>query len=136
MAVFVRSAYNYDRDEASNASGLQCKDASRAIQSQKDAADINNIVKKFGITGQIVGKFRMPLQGDFEGVTDFRSAMERVVMAKENFMRVPANVRSRFNNDPGEFASFCLLEKNRDQLVEWGLAPKREAKGIPVPVTP
>ena len=49
--VFCRSEYNYDRDKVSEETGLNCKDLSLAKQSFADECDINNIVKRFGLTG-------------------------------------------------------------------------------------
>jgi len=61
MDVFVRSPYNYDMAKASVESGLACEDASRAVQSQREDADINVIVKRFGLTGQLPQNVRVPL---------------------------------------------------------------------------
>ena len=66
--VFLRSPYNYDMDEASDLSGLRCEDESLAIQSARDETDINTIVRRFGLTGELPGDFDMPQSGDFTNV--------------------------------------------------------------------
>ena len=50
-AIFLRTPYNYDRDAASNESGLACEEPSLAQQHFKDECDINNILRQFNITG-------------------------------------------------------------------------------------
>lgn len=126
-AVFVRCGFpfNYDQEEASVSSGLACKDKSRALQSQAEDADINVIVKRFGVTGQLPQSLKLPVFSDFEGIFDFRTAMDCVRAAEAAFMAVPAEVRKRFGNDPQEFVAFCSDEKNHDELVKLGLAKAR-----------
>lgn len=102
---------------------LICEDPSLAIQSQKAEADINNIVRNFGVTGRLPQAVRLPMYGDFHGVSDYRSAVEAVREAEASFMAIPAKVRAEFNNDPQAFADFCLDPNNLKQLQEWGLAP-------------
>lgn len=122
-APFVRSAYNYDRDAASDESGLRCDDPSLAQQQFKDECDINTIMERFGQTGQLPD-VRMPQYGDFTGVQDYHSAMNAVVEAQESFLALPAYVRARFENDPGQFVDFCLAEdtpEHRAEAVRLGL---------------
>ena len=113
---------------------LICSDPSRAIQSQKAEADINNIVKAFGVTGRAPIGARLPQFGDFDGVNDYRTAIEAVREAEAAFMSIPAKVRAEFQNDPQAFADFCLNPANLAQLREWGLAPTPPAQ--PDPATP
>lgn len=118
---FVRSAYNYDRDAVSDETGLRCLDASRTKQSFKDEVDINTLVRRFGVTGEFPVGVRAPTYGDFSQVIDFHSAMNAVAKAHEAFDQMPAEVRARFNNDPGAFVDFCSDDKNRDEAVKLGL---------------
>lgn len=121
--VFVRNPYNYDTNAASDESGLKCEDVSLAKQEFKEECDINTIVRRFGLTGQLPSDVRMPVSGDFTGITDFHSAMNAVREAQESFMEMPAHVRDRFANDPGKFVDFCLDDRNRDEAVKLGLVP-------------
>lgn len=105
---------------------LICKDPSLAIQSQKDEADINTIVRNFGVTGQVPQSVRIPTYGDFSGVDDFRTAIEAVRSAELAFNQIPANIRAHFENDPAQFHDFCCDPANLSQLREWGLAPTPE----------
>lgn len=126
----VRS-WSYDRLEVSDATGLYCDDPSLAIQSQKAEADINNIVKAFGVTGRLPESVRLPSYGDFDGVSDYRSAIEAVRQAEASFLQVPANIRATFDNNPQLFLEYCSNPSNLAQLREWGLAPTPEGSARP-----
>lgn len=125
--VFVRNPYNYDRDEASNESGLECKDKSLALQSQAQDADINVIVKRFGLTGLAPQVPVPPTYGDFEAVSDYREALDMIREADRSFMALPAEVRSKFDNDASRFVDFCMDKNNLDEMRKMGLA-------VPAPV--
>jgi phage internal scaffolding protein len=124
--VFVRSQYNYDMDSVSKETALECLDESKAQQHQRDESDINTIVKRFGLTGELPENVRMPQYGDFTGITDYQGALNAVKEAEYSFMQFPAEIRSRFNNDPEEFVAFCLDDRNRKEAEELGLVNKKE----------
>jgi phage internal scaffolding protein len=123
--IFVRSQYNYDRDLASKESALHCKDKSLTVQSSLEESDINTIVKRFNLTGQLPDNLRVPQYGDFSEITDYHTALNRVAAANEEFDKLPATLRARFQNDTGAFVDFCLDPKNEKELIELGLASKR-----------
>lgn len=120
-APFLRTPFNYDMLEASNETALRCEDVSLAVQDQRDEVDINTIVRRFGLTGQLPTDLRAPEYGDFTGITDYHSAMNAVAYANEAFDAMPAEVRARFGNDPGEFVAFCSDEKNAGEMAKLGL---------------
>lgn len=118
-----QGSLNYDVDAASDESALRCEDPSLTNQSQAVDADINVIVKRFGITGQFPEGARLPSYQDFEGIFDFRTAQEAVITARQRFMALPPEVRSRFGNDPAAFVDFASDPKNLPAMREMGLAP-------------
>ena len=120
--VFCRSAYNYDMDLASDKAGLSCLDASLTQQQFKEESDINTIVDRFMKSGVLPTPVNMPQYVDFEGVFDFQSAMNVVRQADENFMRLDAKVRARFNNSPQDFLEFFANPENAAEAVRLGLA--------------
>lgn len=126
-AVFLRTPYNYDTMEASNASALLCEDPSLAQQHARDECDINTIVKRFGLTGELPSNVRTPTYGDFADATDYHTAMNAVIAANEAFMQLPADVRTRFNNDAGAFVDFVSDDSNRAEAEKLGLV-------LPTPV--
>lgn len=126
----IRS-WSYDREAVSLATGLACEDPSMAVQSQKDEADINTILENFGVTGQLPVAVTLPSYGDFDGISDYRSALEAVKSAEQAFLGIPSFIRERFHHDPQAFADFCLKAENLSQLREWGLAPNPDAVNPP-----
>lgn len=130
--IFIRTEYNYDMDKASLASALECKDDSLAIQSQRDEADINTIVKRFGITGTLPQTLKLPEYADYEEVFDYRSALDAVKEAERQFMSIPADIRAKFDNDPGQFLEFVSDPVNIEAVREMGLASKKPESVVPV----
>jgi len=118
--MFVRSLYNFDRDASSFETGLFCEDESLAVQSAKDECDINTIVRRFGLTGELPSDLKMPQSGDFTDVPDFHTAMNLVRSAQEEFLRVPAEIRARFANDPQRLMAFIEDDTNRDEARKLG----------------
>jgi len=115
------SAYD-NHDAHSTKTGLECLDSSLTQQQFKEEADINTIVDRFMKTGHLPDPVSMPQYVDYEGIFDFQSAMNVVRAADENFMRMDAKVRSRFNNSPQEFLDFFANPANVDEAVRLGLA--------------
>jgi len=130
---FLRTPYNYDGDKVSDETGLSCPEPTLAQQNFKDECDINYIVRQFGLTGELPGKPLSPQYGDFTGVLDYHSAVNAVLAAQDDFMELPAQLRSRFNNDPAELIDFLELEENREEAIKLGLVA---AKPISEPETP
>ncbi|WNK14480.1 MAG: internal scaffolding protein [Microvirus sp.] len=139
---FVRNAYNYDRDAASNEAGLDFTNEETLTQQQfAEECDINTIVRRFGLTGEMPTDLRMPVSGDFTGISDFQTAMNVVTSAQEEFMRMPAELRYRFNNDPARILQFLNDATNKDEAIKLGLLPEppeqpREPEPIKVRVIP
>lgn len=129
---FLRTPYNYDRNQVSDDTGLECKDPSLTKQADAEDADINTIVRKFNITGQLPQNVRMPTYGDFSGIFDFHTAQNVIRQATESFMAMPADVRAEFHNDPQEFLEFCDNPDNRERARKLGLLVPEE----PTPPAP
>lgn len=134
-AIFIRTPYNYDVDEVSNETGLVCPEPTMAQQQFRDEADINTIMERFGRTGELVAPVRMPQYGDFTGVNDYHTAMNAVIDAQTSFDALPAKVRARFDNDPGQFVEFCLDDNNREEAVSLGLVAPTVPPVVPAEAT-
>lgn len=116
------AAFNFDRREWSDENGLTCLDNSRAVQSQKDDADINTIVRNFGITGRLPESVRVPEYGDFEGISDYREAIHAIREAEDSFMSMPSELRNRLGNSPQRFLEWCADAGNLEEMRRLGLA--------------
>lgn len=119
------TGFNMNQNEISDATGLACADESMAIQSAEEESNINTIVRRFGLTGELPNNLRMPQSGDFTGLPDFHAAMNLVRQAQEEFVRVPAEIRARFNNDPARFMAFVEDDANYDEALKLGLVNPR-----------
>lgn len=132
---FLRTPYNYDMDDVSAKTGLVCLEGpfGRTQQSSKEECDINTIVRNFGLTGELPQNVRMPESGDFvDAVTDYQTALNMVMEAEARFMEFPAEVRKRFNHDPGKLMEFVEDPNNLDEARKLGLAVP--AKVAPEPM--
>lgn len=120
-----KTAYKLGDDEI-----LATFNTEESLTNQADAqeADINIIVKKYGITGQMPQVTGLqPLYGEFTDANDYRTMLDKVNAAKDAFQEIPAHIRKEFDNDPAKFIQFAADEKNIDKLREWKLAvPKKE----------
>lgn len=113
----------YDPVARSRATALTCSDPSLARQDQEAQANINNIVKAFGVTGKLPVLPNLPEYGDFtDSPRDYMEAMERLQAAEKAFYTVPASVRAEFNNNPAEFFD-AVHKMSKEELIERGLAP-------------
>jgi phage internal scaffolding protein len=128
--MFLRTPYNYDTDAASNESGLACEEPSLAQQHYKDECDINTILQKFNITGLLPQSPLSPRYGDFSGIGDYHTALNRVIAAQDEFEGLPAQIRARFDNDPAKLIEFLGNENNRAEAEELGLVEKAAAEVV------
>lgn len=129
--MFLRTEFNYDMNKAGDESGLRCLDVSRAKQQFAEESDINTIIRRFKIGGELPVGVRMPTFGDFAFVSDFKSAMDAIALANEAFDAMPAEVRSRFHNDPAEFLEFTSDKANLAEARKLGLVPAEEVVVAP-----
>lgn len=128
---FVRNPYNYDSDQLSEDTGLACLDESLTEQEHVEEADINYIAERFMRTGEMPQVLQLPTSGDFEGIFDFQTAMNTIAAAKLEFMRLPAKIRTRFENDPAKMLEFVADDANYDEAVRLHLIPERDKLEIP-----
>ena len=126
----VKNPITYDRDKNSDLAKLVFVSPSRTKQSFRDECDINNILRKFNVTGQLPVGSVQPEYGDFSGVTDYQSALNAVMAAQDSFFALPAKIRSRFDNDPALFVEFASDEANKDEMKALGLLRHETAQAV------
>jgi len=105
----------------------------KAQEQFKDECDINNIMAKYQKTGEFTGAIRSGgMYSDFSQITDYHDMVNTVTYAQEAFMLLPANIRARFSNDPGQLLSFLQEDSNYDEAVTLGLVtPKQQNLNSP-----
>lgn len=104
------------------ATALVTTEPSMTVQSQAEDADINVIMERFGITGLAPQVPIPPSYGDFDGVSDYRTALHVMQEARDSFEMLPAKLRNRFENDPAKFLDFVYdPQTTRVQLEELGM---------------
>lgn len=131
-APFLRTPYNYDTVAASDESGLACEEPSLAQQQFRDECDINTILKRFNITGELPNAPLSPRYGDFTGIGDYKTALDRVMAAEDEFASLPAPLRARFNNDPAQLIEFLDNEENRSEAEKLGLVEPKISVDAPL----
>lgn len=104
--------------------GLDCSGSpSMAKQEFKEECDLNNIVRKYVQTGQlpesIIGTYE-----DFSDAPSFFDAQVVLARADAQFSALTAEVRSRFDNDPGQFLEFVSDRANFTEARSLGLLSK------------
>ena len=88
----IRSAYMFDANAVSNETGVDCGEDTPTQQSFKDECDINVMLAKFSVTGQLPDNVRVPQYIDFEETFDFQSSMNVIRAAQESFAAMPAYI--------------------------------------------
>jgi phage internal scaffolding protein len=133
---FLRTPYNYDTMAVSDETGLKCEDETLAQQNFKDECDINNIMERFGLTGELPANPLPPQYGDFSGVLDYHSALNAVLASQDAFNELPATLRARFENDLNNLIRFLDDPNNRNEAIDLGLISKEPMASMPEPSEP
>lgn len=101
--------------------------------------DINRIVDKYTKTGVLpfAGRENLGIYADFSELPDYKSQLDFVISAKESFQKLDANVRKRFDNNPGKLLDFLKDPKNLEEGRRLGLIeperPEPPAEPSPAP---
>lgn len=102
---------------------------SRTRQEFKDQCDINKIINRHMMTGEITHiNQRVPRYADTSKVPDYLNAMIIVKQAEMLFNSLPAVIRERFKNQPDRMVEFCQDDKNYDEAVKLGLIESPKSK--------
>lgn len=124
-----RTAYDHVSKKGPYKSSLNFKDEngdhqkSMTQQCFKEECDINTVLKRADKTGLITHVNKATAQyGDFSEVNEYQQSLNMVKDAQTAFEALPASIRKKFGNDPGIFFEFATDPKNKDEMIELGLA--------------
>lgn len=95
------------------------------IQSAKDECDLNVLVRRLQ-AGTPLPEFAPMQYGDVSGVRDIGVIRERLALMRDEFMRVPAEIREEFGNDALAFFEAVGNPSRLGELRERGLIPKSD----------
>lgn len=123
----VRVIGSFDPDELSDMTALHCPEESLTRQEFALESDINTIIDRFGIGENPVEAKQWVTNVDIADAPDnYMAVMNQLNQARDDFMALPAKVRSMFDNDPGRFVDFVSDPANMDEMVRLGLAEVRQ----------
>jgi len=98
---------------------------SRTQQNFKDQCNINNIMKKYHVTGMVNHlNNKKGTYADLTQVKDFQGCLQTVIDAQASFMTIPSEIRKKFGNDPQALIEFLKDPKNKDEAIQLGLMNK------------
>lgn len=130
----VRDEYQGMRDSLQHP-GTDCsKDPGLTDQSQAAETDVNFIIKRATQSGILPGQDIERIFADVSESMDYQQARNLVINAENQFNALNAEVRKKFDNDPGQFLAFVEDPQNASELVKMGLAIARPA--TPSPAAP
>lgn len=104
-------------------------------QADMKEADVNFIMKKYEKTGLLPTIQGVPQYGDFSQVTNYHEAILQIQEAHEAFEALPAKLRLRFGNDPGEFVEWIDNPANQQEAIKLGLIAGELEESAPAPAS-
>jgi len=132
---YKRAAHSFDPAAHSAAHGTYidpCED--RCQQQFTEEVDTRNIVERFGMAGVPVFPGREGVYGDFTGLSDFADVEDRMDAIYRDFMRLPAAVREKFDNQASLWAEYAAGRSDDELIAELGLVKAPPAvPGVPSP---
>lgn len=102
----------------------------RTVQAFREECDVNYILRKYPVQSAM-DHFRA-YSREYQEIEagDFHEAVEIQRRAQEMFEELPAQLRHRFHQDPGEFLRFVQDSKNGPELIELGLREPSRASEL------
>lgn len=129
-----KTEFNHDTEAESLRYAIVPEGESMTVQDEAGEADINQIMSRFGVTGNVSLTKKQPLEPDYLRVSNFHEAANIVREAQESFNELPADIRAKFENDPGRFESFLQDPDNAGVCLKSGLVNKILEVKAPEPI--
>lgn len=95
---------------------------SRTQQHFKDEVNINTIMRKAKRSGIL--PFKGPEDSVFQdltGITDYKESLDRIIAIDQRFQQLPANIRSKFGNNPDAILKYLQDPNNEKEARSLGL---------------
>lgn len=99
------------------------KDPGLTQQQWKDECDVNKIMEQMYKTGSLthIRNQQTGAYADLTDLPDYQTSLNTIIKANETFEALPAEIRTRFKNDPAELIAFIDDEKNIEESYKLGL---------------
>jgi len=110
---------------------------SMTSQQFKEQCDVNNIMKKYRLTGEL--SHLKKTQGQYMDLTslpDYQTALQTVIDANSAFESLPAHVRKSFQNDPKQLLQFVADPNNKEEAIKLGLIPEQQKPNVEIKQNP
>lgn len=125
-----------EKDRPKVARFTEVKDFGPSMTSQAmgEEVDINKIVARIQKGQTVLTAAGEPFYGDVSEFGGLQDAIIKVQDAEDLFNQFPADIRTRFENDPVKMIEFLEDPKNLDEAIKMGFVkPKPEPEKPPVP---
>lgn len=104
-------------------------------QQHKDRVNINRIMQRARKGAGVPIYDKQATYGDFSNVLEYQECMNRLVQAENDFQKLPAEVRKKFDNDPAKLIDFMQNMGDDpamiEEAIEIGLVERQPEPVIP-----
>ena len=125
MTIEIRKIYDEKYDPKKYE--FHTEGGSLAQQQFLQDCDINVILDRYKKTGTMLHiNGQPPKFGDFTSVSEFQTALNKVMEAQDRFDSLPSDIRNKFANDPAKLIEFLGDKNNKEEAEKLGLLKKPE----------
>lgn len=116
------TVYRTCRNVIGRKEGIVIKSPTMTKQAFREECDINRIMARYELTGQIEHVNRkQPIYGDFSQFADYQTMLGKVNQASEAFEALPSELRKELKYDPQNLFSWIQDPANKDKAIKYGL---------------
>jgi len=108
---------------------------SNVEQQHANDQNINTIMRKMRTQGILPSLKEGGQYGNFTNAQDFQIAQNKIIEAKNDFNRLPAELRKQFDNEPYNLLIYLEDPENREEAIQNGLLPPDPIKEPPKKIT-
>lgn len=129
----ARSPHQQHYTRANGTVGVRTvnNEPSMTQQQFKDDCDVNVIMDKFLKTGTITHLRREPgAYLNLLEMPDYQQSLQTVINAQNSFMELDADVRLKFDNDPGKFLEWLGDPSKEQEHVAMGLRVPKQSDPV------
>lgn len=97
---------------------------SRTQQHYREIVNVNTIMKKAQKSGVLPVVNQESYYAEIPTSYDYKKMLDRIISIDQKFNALPADVRSKFGNDPDQILKYLKDPKNEKEARELGLLRK------------